>query len=173
MEGPPGPITTFVIGTGPYPSSSLTDFDPTFLGQLAQSGGAAPMGCNPTANTGTAASSNLCYFEVDPTAGVTPAQLTQQFEDAINTIRGQIASCTFALQDVDGGVIDPTKVNVIFTPGSGQPVELTQDPANGWTYDNPSNPKEVILNGTACANMKNDPMGKISIILGCATKTPK
>ena len=169
--GPKGPITTFVIGTGAYPSSDIMNFDPTFLGQLAKAGGAAPAGCDPNANAGTVATSKLCYFEVDPTTS-NAAATTAAFVSAIDTIRGQVASCTFALEGTDAGAIDPSKVNVNFTGSNGTTVGLTQDPANGWTYNNPNSPTEVILNGTACTNMKNDPMAKITIILGCATRTP-
>jgi hypothetical protein len=161
---PQGPITTFVIGTGQFPSPDLTNFDPTFLGQLAQAGGAAPAGCNPTENTDV---TKVCYFEVDPTTA-SASQVQQQFVNAINTIRGAIASCTFQLQNT--GNIDPTKVNVVFNNGQGGGDQvIPQDPNNGWTYDNPGAPTEVILHGSACDNLKNDPQGSIHIVLGCKT----
>jgi len=164
--GPQGPITTFVVGVGDFPSSDLGNFDPTFLGPLAVAGGASPMGCNPTENTNVA---NVCYFEIDPSKATTAAQLSMEFVTAIQAIQGQVASCTFKLDLSDAGTIDPTKVNVIFTNGGVQ-TTIDEDPANGWTYDNPTAPTEVILNGTACQNMKNDPMATISIVLGCATE---
>jgi len=92
-----------------------------------------------------------------------------EFVTAIQAIQGQVASCTFKLDLSDAGTIDPTKVNVIFTNGGTQ-TTIDEDPANGWTYDNPTDPTEVILNGTACQNMKSDPMATISIVLGCATE---
>jgi hypothetical protein len=164
--GPKGPITTFVVGVGDFPSSDLTNFDPTFLGPLAVAGGASPMGCNPSENSNVA---NVCYFEVDPSKATSATQLSMEFVAAIQAIQGQVASCTFQLDGSDAGAIDPTKVNVLFTTGGTQ-TTLNQDPVNGWTYDNPTNPTEVILNGMACANMKSDPMASISIVLGCATQ---
>jgi hypothetical protein len=159
---PKGPILTFVIGTGVFPSSDLTNFDPSFLGSIASAGGTGPTGCNPTDNTSTA---NLCYFNVDPSAG-NAAQTEKAFEDAINAIRGKVLSCTFPLSTTGLGQVDPTKVNVEV---NGQ--TIVQDPNNGWSYDNPNNPTEIILNGTACTSLKSDPNATVSIVLGCATKT--
>jgi hypothetical protein len=156
-------IQTFVIGGGILPTTDFSNFDPYFLGALAQAGGTAPPGCNPKENTKGA--TDFCYFEVDPSGSSTATQ--QAFEAAINAIRGQVASCTFPLQATDAGTIDPGKVNVVLDGN-----ELSQDPNNGWTYDNPSNPTEIILHGTACDTMKNSPSSSIQIVLGCATKKP-
>ncbi len=158
---PQGPILTYVIGTGVFPSTDLTNFDPNFLGNLALAGGSGPMGCNPNENT---TSTDLCYFEVDPTTG-NATQTEQAFENAINAIRGQVLSCTFPLNvNSEAGTIDPSKVNVQVNG-----MTVTQDPQNGWTYDNPNNPTEIIFHGTSCNNLKMDPMASVNIILGCAT----
>ncbi len=160
-KGPQGPILTFVIGTGVFPSTNTGNYDPSFLGYLAQAGGTGPKGCNPAENSTT---SDLCYFNVDPTAG-NATQTEQAFETAINAIRGQVLSCTFPLTTTGLGTIDPTKVNVQVNG-----MTISQDPTNGWSYDNPSDPTEIILNGTACANLKNDPNASVDIVLGCATQ---
>lgn len=160
---PQGPILTYVIGTGVFPSSDLTNFDPNFLGNLAQAGGTGPMGCNPNENT---TSTDLCYFEVDPTTG-NASQTETAFENAINAIRGQVLSCTFPLNvDKDAGALDPSKVNVTVNG-----MTVSQDPQNGWTYDNPSNPTEIIFHGNACNELKSQDAGSatVNIILGCAT----
>jgi hypothetical protein len=163
---PKGPILTYVIGVGVYPSSDLTNFDPSFLGNLAQAGGTAPMGCNPNENA--AGATDLCYFQVDPTQASNAMQLQQKFEDAINSIRGQVLSCTFPLQTTGVGMVDPGKVNVEVN-GTTVP----QDPANGWTYDNPTNPTSITLNGSSCASLKADPHATVQIVLGCTTVIPK
>ncbi|HEX8795240.1 MAG TPA: vWA domain-containing protein [Polyangiaceae bacterium] len=161
---PQGPILTYVIGTGVFPSTDLTNFDPNFLGNLALAGGSGPKNCNPNENT---TSTDLCYFEVDPTTG-NAAQTEMAFENAINAIRGQVLSCTFPLNvNSDAGMIDPSKVNVTVDG-----MTVSQDPVNGWTYDNPTNPTEIIFHGTSCNNLKNPPDGgaeTVNIILGCAT----
>jgi hypothetical protein len=160
---PQGPVLTYVIGTGVFPSTDLTNFDPNFLGNLAQAGGTGPKNCNPNENT---TATDLCYFEVDPTQG-NATQTEQAFEAAINAIRGQVLSCTFPLNiNPEAGTVDPTKVNVTV---DGQTVP--QSPTNGWTYNNPSNPTQIVFNGQACTNLKNDPKASVQIVLGCATVT--
>lgn len=160
---PQGPILTYVIGTGVFPSTDLTNFDPNFLGNLALAGGSGPKNCNPNENS---VSTDLCYFEVDPTQG-SASQTEMAFENAINAIRGQVLSCTFPLNvNTDAGMIDPTKVNVTVDG-----MTVSQDPVNGWTYDNPTNPTEIIFHGTSCNELKNPDAGsaQVNIILGCAT----
>jgi len=161
---PQGPILTFVIGTGVYPSTDLSNFDPSFLGNVAQAGGTGPKGCNPNENT--AGATDLCYFEVDPTAGSQTATETA-FENALNAIRGQVVSCTFPLDvNPEAGTLDPTKVNVT-VDGTTVPQSAT----NGWSYNNPSDPTSIVFNGTACTNLKNDASAVVEIVLGCATVT--
>jgi hypothetical protein len=156
-----GPIETFVIGTGIFPSTDLGNFDPNFLGYLAQAGGSGPTGCTPNDNTSL---TNLCYFEVDPSGSSTATQTA--FEAAINAIRGKVVSlsCTFKLDLTDGGTIDPSKVNVTVNG-----VTVPEGATNGWTYDNPNDPTSVTLHGTACAEVTATATATVSIVLGCAT----
>jgi hypothetical protein len=159
---PKGPILTFVVGVGAFPMTSGQDFDPLFLGNVAQAGGGAPMGCDPNNNSDL---SKLCYFEVDPTQASSTMQLQQQFSDALQAIRGQVLSCTFPLQSTGlQGQVDPGKVNVFV---NGQ--EIGQSSTNGWSYDNPSMPTSVIFNGPACDMLKSDPSAMVKIVLGCKT----
>ncbi len=160
-----GPIETFVIGVGDFPSSNTTNFDPGFLGNMAQAGGTGVKGCNPDEASST---SDLCYFEIDPSKSQSAAQLQMQFKTALNAIRGQVTSCTFPIESNGLGQADPTKVNV--EVGSQT---ILQDAKNGWTYDNPTHPTEIILHGTACATATDTVTAKVSIILGCATQAPK
>jgi hypothetical protein len=164
MEAAPkGPIETFVVGVGDFPSAAAITFDPSFLGYVAQAGGTGPAKCNPSENSTT---SDLCYFEIDPSMATTASALQQEFEMALNTIRGQVVSCNFPIQTSGLGTIDPTKVNVEI---GGKTV--LQDANNGWTYDNPQSPTEIILHGAACAQAKGNLTEKVSVVLGCATQT--
>jgi len=43
---------------------------------------------------------------------------------------------------------------------------------NGWTYDNPTNPTSVTLNGTSCAEVTATATATVAIQLGCATIMP-
>jgi hypothetical protein len=162
-EAAPGPIETFVIGVGDFPSAAAINFDPSFLGYVAQAGGTGPANCNPSENTMT---SDLCYFEIDPSKAATASALQQEFEKALNTIRGEVVSCTFPIHSAGLGTIDPMKVNV--EVGSKT---ILQDPNNGWTYDNPKSPTEIILHGAACAEAKGNLTEKVSVVLGCQTQT--
>jgi von Willebrand factor type A domain len=167
MLGPPkGPIETFVIGVGDFSSGSffgLGGIDPTFLGNLAHAGGTGSSNCNPNE---TASTSDLCYFEIDPSMAPTAAQLQQQFETALNAIRGQVISCTYPLQGSQLGNVDPSLVNVEVDGKT-----ILQDAKNGWTYDNPKAPTQIILHGAACSTAQANIMAKVSIVLGCATQT--
>jgi hypothetical protein len=162
-----GPIKTFAIGVGPFPSTGVNGFegyDPAFLGQLARAGGTAPAGCDP-ASTNLA---SVCHFQVTPSGNA--AQVKQSFIDAINKIRGAVASCEFSLA-ASGSAIDPTHVNVVYTDAKGQQHSIPQSATSGWTYDDPTHPTKVFLNGSACEQVKADASAKVSIVLGCATET--
>jgi hypothetical protein len=165
---PKGPIETFVVGVGDFSSSSfggLLGIDPKFLGNLAQSGGTGKKGCDPN---DTSSTTNLCYFEIDPSMSPSASSLQMQFETTLNAIRGQVVSCTFPLQQSDLGTVDPTLVNVEV---DGKTV--LQDANNGWTYDNPSSPTAIILHGSTCSTVENTITVKVSIILGCMTQIAK
>jgi hypothetical protein len=160
---PKGPIETFVVGVGQFPSAIAFTFDPSFLGYVAQAGGTGPTNCNPAENSMT---SDLCYFEIDPSKATTASQLQMQFETALNTIRGEVFSCTFPIESSGTGAIDPKLVNVEIGG-----MTILQDPKNGWTYDNMNNPTEIILHGAACTQAKGNLTEKVSVVLGCKTMT--
>jgi hypothetical protein len=157
------PIQTFVIGTGPLPGDFET-YDPYFLGYLAVAGGSSPAGCNPESNS--AGASDLCYFNIDPT-GATAEATQQAFTQAIDQIRGEVASCTIAVAPNGSGPINPAEVNV-FLGG----MKIFQDPVDGWTYDDPQKPKSVTLHGAACKGLEANPGAEIKVVLGCKTEQP-
>jgi hypothetical protein len=109
---------------------------------------------------------DLCYLEVDPTKG-NATQTEQAFEAAIDGIRNEVLSCTFPLNvQTDAGAFDPSKVNVTVNGAT-----VPQNSQNGWTYDNPSTPTEIIFNGTSCTNLQMNPKASVNVVLGCATIT--
>jgi von Willebrand factor type A domain len=163
------PVITFAVGIGDYSPLDTTNYDPAFMGALAVAGGDPRMGCMPGNTTDP---TMMCHFQITP-GGSTATAIEQQFIAAINAIRGEVASCTFALEEPDGGgMIDPTKVNVVYNDGMGNLTTIDEDPANGWTYNDPNNPTSVTLNGTSCSTLKMSSGGSISIVLGCATMMP-
>ena len=165
MKAAPGPITTFAVGIGPL-DGTQTDYDPAFMGALAVAGGAPKQPCDPTEKTNPL---NMCHFQITP-GGQTVDQLKEKFIEALTAIRTELLTCEYTL-DKTGGVVDPTEVNVIYTSGAGTQSLLEEDPANGWTYDDPNAPTKVVLHGTTCDTVKADEYGNIEIVLGCKTIT--
>lgn len=164
---PAGPIETFVVGVGDFGAGSFfgpTGIDPAFLGNLATAGGTGPSGCNPDETLST---SDLCYSEVDPSQA-DESQLQQNFETALDAIRGRVVSCTFPLESTNLGAADPTHVNVQIDGAT-----IQQDAANGWTYDDPAAPTAILLHGSACASTEGASPATVSIVLGCATQVAK
>jgi hypothetical protein len=162
-------ITTFAVGVGD-PTADPSDYDEVFMGNLAVAGGAPAAGCTPGWNQSSPSTQTPCHLQITP-GTKTAAQIQADFTAAIDTIRDTVSSCTFTL-DKSSGTIDPSKVNVLYTDSSGTQTTIPQDPANGWTYDNPTDPTTVTLNGTSCSALKADSKGTIKIVLGCATRVP-
>jgi hypothetical protein len=138
-------IPTYVLGVGP----NLTN-----LNLIAQNGG--------TKNA----------FLVD-TSGNAASQLSA----ALATIRSTSAlDCTYTVPTPPSGqTLDPAKVNITYTDGSGNVTTLLQDPAgtscdagSGWQYS--ADGKQINLCGQACTSVKADKNGKIQVLFGCATQ---
>jgi len=135
-------IRTYVLGVGP----NLTD-----LNQVAVSGG-----------------TSQAYF-VDTGQDV-GAQLTQ----ALASIRTNVSlDCTYTIPDPPPGQqLDYGKVNVRYTNGAGDQNDLPRDPSTsdcnqGWQYS--TDKTQILLCGSTCDAVKNDPDAKIDILLGCTT----
>lgn len=167
LPSPKGPIKTFSVGIGPFPGSAFS-YDPKFMGDLAVAGGtrASPQ-CNPAAtNIG-----QVCHFQITPN-GKPLAQLKQEFINALNRIRGIAVGCEFNIvfDEEAGDSIDPTKINVVWTDGTGKQNVIPQDDADGWSYDDPTDPKKVILNGQSCGDVSADLGASVQIVIGCPTQ---
>jgi hypothetical protein len=160
-----GPIETFVVGVGDFPTTGVNQFDPAFLGYVAQAGGTGPAGCNPSEATST---SDLCYFEIDPSKSQTATDLQQKFTTALDAIRGQVVSCTYPLESTGLGQVDPTHVNVEIGGKT-----ILQDAKNGWTYDDPAAPTAIVLHGSACSTAETQVSATVNILLGCQTEALK
>ena len=100
---------------------------------------------------------------------------------ALKAIQGSQVACTFQMPTMSttGEKIDPTLVNVNYTPGDGSAaVTFGQVPKEGdctpqkggWYYDDPAKPTTVTLCPTTCSSVQADEKAKIEILLGCATK---
>ena len=138
-------IPTFVIGVG----SSLSN-----LNGIAMAG------------------SSMNAFLVD-----TSSNVNQQFLDAMNAIRGAALGCVYTIP-TGSGPVDYSQVNIVYQPGNGgQPETLPYvtskancpSSGNGWYYDNPAAPTQIILCDSSCSGIEVDMTGQVDITLGCQT----
>jgi uncharacterized protein YegL len=163
------PVATFAVGVGNEDADPATVYDEVFMKDLANAGGTAVPGCNPSWGNADK-TGKPCHFQITP-GTKTAVQIKADFLAAINAIRDAVASCEFPLTRPPGsGAIDPANVNVIMTTG-GVDKTIPQDAKDGWTYDDPVNPTKVFLHGKACDALKADPAAKIKIVVGCKTVT--
>lgn len=113
-------------------------------------------------------------FIVDTTGNV-----GQQFIDALNAIRGAALACEYLIPKPEAGTVDPSKVNVTFTPDGGQPetwpkyanAAACPPTGNGWYYDNDTSPTKILLCPGTCSMVKNT-KGQVDVLFGCATQGP-
>jgi hypothetical protein len=150
VQGRPS-IPTFVIGVfGP------TDGDaPGNLDAIASAGGSERA------------------FIVD-----TSRDVTQQFLDALNQIRGSRLGCEFLIPEPGGGeALDYTQINVQFSSAAGTtPLFFVGNSAaacetsGGWYYDTDpaiAPPSRVIMCPTTCQTIAGTTDASVQIQLGC------
>ena len=137
-------ILTFVIGVG----SSLSS-----LNGIAAAGG------------------TTSAFIVD-----TGGNTNQQFLDAMNAIRHSVLGCQYQIPMPTTGSPDYGTVNVVFTNNGVAttfPYVMTKQncPASGdgWYYDNPASPTQIILCNSTCQRVESQTTAEVDITLGCAT----
>jgi hypothetical protein len=110
----------------------------------------------------------------------TGANVTQQFQQALETIRGQALPCEYLVPKPEAGTPDYDKVNVQHT-AAGQTSLIGYkknaqacDSAGGWYYDvDPSSgaiPGKIVLCPSSCDVVKaGGANSKIDVLLGCKT----
>jgi hypothetical protein len=144
-------IRTFVIGS---PGSEDARSD---LSEIAEAGGTDTGGCD---HDGP----NYCHFDM-----TTADNLGDALRDALGAIAGEILDCQYAIPTPPSGmVIDRNAVNVVYTPGSGDPETLSPDTTvgdctDGWEYDGDN----IVLCGPTCDRVQNDPTGSVELLFGC------
>ncbi len=114
------------------------------------------------------------------TGGLIDSICEQDWSVIFNTIADGIVrrlECEYGVPlPADGGTIDPARVNVKFTPGSGTTEDILQDNnadcdagADGWQWNADST--RILLCGDTCERVKADLDGSIALEVGCETKT--
>jgi hypothetical protein len=121
--------------------------------------------CGDPADTGD------CHFDLT-NAGT---NFATELNAALDSISKQALSCNLGVPVPDGGTVDPSKVNVVYTPTGAAAQTIKQDAAtacssaNGWQYS--ADGKHILLCGAICDTVKADPTGTLSVQLGCATES--
>ncbi len=153
-------IKTFVVGS---PGSDNPDARPA-LSAMARGGGTGPAGCRDTGGP-------YCHFDMTAATNVSAALL-----QALGQISQQIpANCNFTIPpNPMGGTIDVNQVNVAYTV-NGSEHQVGKDPSgdcstDGWYFDDPNAPSEVILCPSLCDDVQADASASVSIEFGCETR---
>lgn len=134
-----------------------------------------------TSSTNQAVAPGLEYQKLATlTGGIVRSICEDDWSNIFTTIAAGIVntlSCEYVPPPPPNGKdLDPSKVNVYFTPDGGQQQDILQDNnagcdqgANGWQWN--ADKSKILLCGTACDQVKADDQGQVDIEFGCATKT--
>lgn len=107
------------------------------------------------------------------------ATAKQNLLDALAAIRGSVLDCDFDMPKAsDGKQVDPSKINVNYTPAGGTRMTLGRVPnadgcgtAPGWYYDNDVNPSRILLCPASCNSASVEVDATLEVLLGCVTET--
>lgn len=103
-----------------------------------------------------------------------PSQTTQEFQNALATIRGNTLACDYAVPAPPAGkTLDLGTVNVVYTPKAAVAETLAYNKdctGGGWRYDDPASPTKIQLCPTSCDRVRLDQEPKVEVQLGCATR---
>lgn len=107
--------------------------------------------------------------------------VTAQLIAALDKIRRTELTCEYGIPVPDGNTpVDLEKVNVKFTDELGYVDFLyVESAANcnktdyGWYFDQPTNPKRIVLCNPFCDEVKTSRLGRVDILLGCKRQEAK
>jgi hypothetical protein len=147
-------VNTFIIGS---PGSEGARES---LSRMAEAGGTAKAGCS---HSGP----NYCHFDMTESG-----DFATDLRDALGTISGLTLSCAYDIPAPPSGqVLDPNRVNVLFTPRDGQAELIAKSPSgscsDGWQYSEDGS--QVLLCGGTCDRVKSSD-GSLALQFGCATR---
>ena len=96
------------------------------------------------------------------------------FINALQQIQQSAVGCTFQMPSTDAGIIDPNQVSVEYSAGGNPPAQslvrvndLASCVANGWYYDDNTNPSTINLCPDTCTMVQADSNAKVEVLLGC------
>jgi hypothetical protein len=147
-------VSTFVIGS---PGSEGARES---LSRMAEAGGTARAGCS---HSGP----NYCHFDMTQSG-----DFANDLEQALGTISGLALSCAYDIPEPPSGqLLDPGRVNVLFTPRGGDAERIAQSDgatcSEGWRYSDDG--ASVLLCSSTCDRIQSS-QGTLSLEFGCATE---
>jgi hypothetical protein len=147
-------VQTFVIGS---PGSEGARES---LSRMAEAGGTALANCSHSGPT-------YCHFDMTE-----ESDLAAGLSNALGLISGITLSCNYGVPSAPAGaVLDPAKVNVLFTPPGGAeeliPQGAGRDCADGWQYN--TDQTQIRLCGPTCDRVRGSD-GSLTLQFGCATE---
>ena len=100
-----------------------------------------------------------------------PARTVTSFGAAVDAIRGSAITCAVDIPEApDGRAFDKESVIVRYQ-GSAASSSLDYDPtcagSSGWHYDDPAEPRQIVVCDSACETLKADPAARLDVEFGC------
>lgn len=133
---------------------------------------------DPDAMTGNASVAPGKQYQLlaNATGGLLASICEDDWSAIFNNIANGIVdrlSCEYTPVPPPGEELDPSRVNVTYTPGgNGTPEKVLQDPNNpcvdGWQWN--AEQTKIILCGELCDRVRDDANAKVDIQLGCKTE---
>ena len=173
----PGRAVTVVLVTDGFPTQC--DNAPDQISQAARAGYESPE----RIRTFVIGVGDVARFNLDNYAragGTKNAYLTDAgdvtatFVAALNNITNRALACDYQLPPPpDGMRLDPTKVQVVYTPATGDAEEVpsissaaacAKNPNGGWYYDDAGKPSKITVCPCTCTRFQ---AGRVDVRLGC------
>jgi len=173
----PGRATMVVLVTDGFPTQC--DKDPNQISQTARAGYESPEHIRTfVIGVGDVAKFNLDnYARAGGTrkAYLTDAgDVTTTFVDALNNITNRALACEYQLPPPPEGMkLDTEKVQVVYTPSSGDAEEVpsisslaacAKNANGGWYYDDADHPSKITVCPCTCTRLQ---AGRVDVRLGC------
>jgi hypothetical protein len=142
-------VQTYVIGVANPPIDDAPD-TVTNLEDIAAAGGTSPAFLIDTGN---------------------PQDTSTRFEAAIDAIRGAAVACDLTIPPPPAGqTFDKEKVAVSYKSGAAPAKDIAYDAdcaGDGFHYDDPQDPKAIVLCGPTCTTVQADPEASLEVALTC------
>ncbi len=172
-----GRATAVVLVTDGFPTQC--DNEPDHISQAALTGYQSPEHIRTfVIGVGDVAKFNLDNYARSggtKSAYLTDAgDVTTTFVSALNNITNRALACEYQLPPPPEGMkLDTTKVQVVYTPASGDPEEVpsipslsdcAKNPNGGWYYDDIDSPSKISVCPCTCSRLQ---AGRVDVRLGC------